>query len=97
MRGGKRVGAGRKEGSRNKKSVELEELMQDKFPDYDPVCAMAEIANDKKLTPSLRLSAHKEVAKYRRHQLKSIEVTGADGKDLITQTYVLPDGTKIKF
>ncbi|MCH7928628.1 MAG: hypothetical protein IID03_11735 [Candidatus Dadabacteria bacterium] len=92
MRGGKREGAGRKEGSRNKKSVELEELMQDKFPDYDPVCAMAEIANDKKVNISLRLAAHKEVAKYRRPQLKAIEVTGADGKDFVITgfDYILP-------
>lgn len=31
---------------------------------YDPVVAMIEIADDEKLSPAIRLSAHREVSKY---------------------------------
>lgn len=95
--GGKRDNAGRKEGSRNRKSLELETLLQKKFPNYDPVISMVEIANDKKVDMSLRLAAHKEIAKYLRPQLKAIELTGQGGKDLVKQYYKMSDGSVIEF
>jgi hypothetical protein len=67
---------GKPPGTINKANRALNELMAEKFPGYDPIVAMAEIANDDKNDIEIRLTAHKEVAKYTRPQLKSVEHTG---------------------
>lgn len=67
---------GRKKGVPNGERKDLFQILHDKFPGYNPVAAMAEMANDKKLDDNLRLQAHKEVAKYTFPQLKAIEVNG---------------------
>lgn len=68
--------SGRKKGTPNAERKELYTLLAKKFPGYNPVFAMAEIALDKKNLPDLRLQAHKEVAKYTFPQLKAVEVNG---------------------
>ena len=82
---------GRPKGSRNKRTVELVELLAERFPGYDPVAAMAEMANDPSLDDSLRLSASKEVAKYCRPQLKAIEHSTQAGGIALTWTTGVPD------
>jgi len=96
-KGGPRKGSGRKKGSVNKRSQELIDMIKKKYPRYDPVMAMIEITKKKNVKPELALQAHKEIAKYVRPQLRSIEVTGKDGEELKTQVYKLPDGTKVEF
>jgi len=95
--GGVRKGAGRKKGSVNKRSQELIDMIKKKYPRYDPIMAMIAIAKKKGVKDELKLQAHKEIAKYVRPQLRSIEVTGRDGEDLPPQVYILPDGTKVEF
>lgn len=65
---------GRLPGTPNKKSLEIRELIAQRYPDYHPVLALAEIAQDTSNEVSLRLQANKEVAKYVCPQLKSIEI-----------------------
>lgn len=67
---------GRKKGTPNGDRKELFDLMAEKFPNYHPVIAMAEIANDKKNDLLIRLTAHKEVSKYVAPQLKAVEHSG---------------------
>ena len=82
---------GRPKGSRNKRTAELAELLAKQFPGYDPVTAMAAMANDKSLDETLRLAANKEVAKYVRPQLKAIEhSTQGGGMNIVWSTGV-PD------
>ena len=74
--GGKRPNAGRKKGIPNfvkqiTKDVKTE--LAEKFPNYNPIVAMAEIANNTTLPIDIRLNAHKEVSKYFAPQLKAIE------------------------
>jgi len=64
---------GRKKGSPNKDKQELIDMIQEKFPEYHPLLAMAEIANDDKSDKNLQLQASKEVAKYIVPQLKSVD------------------------
>ena len=85
---------GRPKGSRNKRTVELVELLAERFPGYDPVAAMAEMANDTSLDDSLRLSASKEVAKYCRPQLKAIEHSTTGGGIELTWNTGVPDASK---
>jgi hypothetical protein len=61
----------------NKEKKELKEMMAERFPDYHPVIAMAEIANDELNDVDIRLTAHKEVSKYVAPQLKAIEISGS--------------------
>lgn len=75
MARGKKTG-GRIKGTPNAERKELVELLHSKYPGYDPVLAMAEIAHDKKNNSDLIFAAHKEVAKYTRPQLKAIEHSG---------------------
>lgn len=65
---------GREKGTPNRDTKEIAELLKEKYPDYHPIIALAEIANNKKNDLSLRLQANKEVAKYICPQLKSIDV-----------------------
>ncbi len=70
---GKKTG-GRVAGKPNKDKEELKQLMAKKHPNYNPVIALADIANDDSNDVNIRLQAHKEVAKYIEPQLKSSEV-----------------------
>lgn len=72
---GKKYG-GREKGTLNKNKQALHDRILAKYPDYDPVMAMVEIAKDKKNTVEIRLTAHKEVSKYIHSQLKAIEHSG---------------------
>lgn len=69
---------GREAGTPNKVSTSIADLIAAKYPDYHPVMALAEIANDKKQDINIRFHCHKEVAKYICPQLKSIEVKNED-------------------
>lgn len=62
---------GRQKGSHNKDKQELIDMIQEKFPNYHPLLALAELAQDKDKT--IRLNASKEVCKYIVPQLKSVD------------------------
>lgn len=66
---------GRQSGTPNADKKELSEMIAARFPDYHPVMAMVEMANDMKNEVTLRFQANKEVAKYVCPQLKSIDVS----------------------
>lgn len=66
---------GRQKGTPNKNKQALLEAIQDRFPEYHPVLAMAEIANDEKADPAMRFQAHKEVAQYIEPKRKAVETT----------------------
>ena len=65
---------GRKAGIPNNDKKELKDLLATKHPNYNPVIALADIANDDSNDINIRLQAHKEVAKYIEPQLKSSEL-----------------------
>ena len=67
---------GRRKGSLGKDKQALRDRLAEKFPGWDPVEAMAKVANDKSADPATRFQACKEVAQYIHPKLKSIEVSG---------------------
>jgi hypothetical protein len=79
-RGGRPKGlpktGGRKKGVQNQMQRDLAELLHESFPGYDPVHAMAAIANDERNDLTIRLQASKEVARYVRPALRSMEIKG---------------------
>lgn len=77
---------GDRSGIPNKNKQALIKLLESKYPDYHPVYELVDIAMDKENDVSIRLQANKEVAGYIVPKLKSIELTGADGQDLLPAT-----------
>ncbi len=72
-----------REGSPNKNKQALIKLLEIKYPGYHPITELVDIALDTENEVSIRLHANKEVAQYIVPKLKAIELTGADGKDLL--------------
>jgi len=70
-------------GSMNKNKQSLIKLLEARYPDYHPVTELVEIALDMTNDVNVRLNANDKVAQYIIPKLKAIELSGADGKDLI--------------
>ena len=60
----------------NKNKQALIALLEARYPGYQPVVSMAEIANDMDNDLQMRFNAHKEVAQYIVPKLKAVEHTG---------------------
>ncbi len=98
--GGKRQGAGRPKGSRNKYNCEMEHLLKTRMrelghDDYDPVVSMAEIGMDPSVSIDLRFKAHAEVAQYVRAKKRSNDL---EVKEQQTAVTISPEkrGARIK-
>lgn len=72
---------GRQKGTPNKPKQALLETIQAKYPDYHPVIAMAEIANDPNKPDDMRFMAHKEIAQYIEPKRKAVEMDANIGGD----------------
>lgn len=72
----KEPGSGRKKGTPNRDNVAIRERIAKKYRGYDPILAMATIANDAKMPVEIRLSAHKEIAQYLEPKRKAVEISG---------------------
>ena len=69
----------------DKKKKELLEKIEDKYPGWNAVMAMIEIANDLSVDIAIRLNAMKAVAAYTNQQLKAVEHSGnIDSIQIIT-------------
>ena len=66
---------GRSKGTPNKNKQELINRIESEFPGYDPVLSMVAIARDENTPLELRITCHKEVAKYTHPQRKAVEMT----------------------
>lgn len=69
---------GRMPGTPNANKKELSTMILEKYPNYHPVMALVDIANNSELDIILRFQANKEVAKYLCPQLKSIDISSED-------------------
>jgi len=56
----------------------LRDKVNDAVPGYDPIVAIAEIANDQSTPVAVRLECHRDVAKYMVPQVKAVEITSDD-------------------
>lgn len=64
---------GREVGTPNKGKQSLMELIESKYPNYNPVMALCDIANDSEVDIKLRIYCNKEVARYTHAPLKATE------------------------
>ena len=65
----KPINSGRKKGTPNKNTQELKNRIENEYPDYDPILSMVAIGNDPETPLELKITCHKEVAKYFRYKL----------------------------
>ena len=84
---------GRTKGTPNRDKQALRELLSSLYPDYDPILAMVEMANDEALEPSMRLDCHKTIANYIHPKMRSIEHIIEDEPQPISITIVKPEST----
>lgn len=77
MRGGKRLGAGRKPGSPNKATAAREKAIRESG--LTPLDYMLKLMRNSKLDLDARLEAAKAAAPYVHPKLNSIEFTGPEG------------------
>lgn len=82
---------GRLPGTPNKKSLAIRELLAQKYPGYNPVLSLVEIAQDPGNEITIRLQAHKEVAKYMAPQLKAIEIRDENEDEVKIVVVRVPD------
>ena len=64
---------GRQKGTPNKNRAALIERLSEHFPNYDPVIALAELAQDASVDLSVRLDCHKTLANYLYPKMRSVE------------------------
>lgn len=89
---GKGLEPGRKYGSVSRRTIELRERlqahMQTKYniENYDPVIALAEMAEDTTAPLDLRAACHKAILPYVHAQIKAIELSGPDGGAIEVKT-----------
>ena len=84
---------GRTKGTPNRDKQALRERLSSLYPDYDPILAMVEMANDEALEPSMRLDCHKTIANYIHPKMRSIEHIIEDEPQPISITIVKPEST----
>lgn len=86
-------GQGRKKGSKNKRTDELHRLVDEKYPGWNPVVALLDIAHDDEVDISLRAKCINEAASYLYPKLRSVDVTGEmDLAGTVTVNLGKPDG-----
>jgi hypothetical protein len=64
---------GRQKGTPNRNRVALLEKLATAFPEYDPLLALAELAQDDEVDLSVRLDCHKTLATYLYPKMRSVD------------------------
>ena len=72
-------GPGRPRGSKNKVKVRLEDAIRKRYPNYNPIFRLIDLADDPESSRELQMSCHATVAKYIHPQLRAVEVKGDSG------------------
>jgi hypothetical protein len=84
---------GRTKGTPNRDKQVIRDRLSSLYPEYDPILAMVEMANDESLEPSMRLDCHKTIANYIHPKMRSIEHIIEDEPQSISITIVKPEST----
>ena len=81
--------SGRKKGTPNKRTKNLIELIESKYPKFDPVISLIEIAIDNETPLDLKVNCLKEIAKYIHPQRKAVEVSTNPNDEISTKVIFL--------
>jgi len=88
IKGGKRPGAGRKAGTPNKRTAEIQQAVEESG--LTPLEYMLSVMRDPLQDAHRRLTAAQAAAPYVHAKLSSVELSGKDGAELFT-------GIKVEF
>lgn len=66
---------GRIKGTPNKRTQDLIDLIQEKYPDFDPILSLIDISLNDDTPLDIKVTCLKEVAKYIHPQRKAVEVS----------------------
>lgn len=80
---------GRKKGTPNKKTKILSELIANKYPTFNPVLKLIEIALTDNVDLNIRVAILKEIATYMYPKMKPTEYKTEENNDLSTMTAFL--------
>jgi len=69
---------GRTAGAPNKNKGRLLRMIQEEFPNYNPLIELVRLAHAEESTTGERITCHKEVAQYVNPKLKAVEVTQSE-------------------
>ena len=89
---------GRKKGTPNKDKQVLRDKLKESFPDYDPILAMAEMAQDTSLEASIRVTCHKSVAEYTYPKMRPVDCHEEEDSPPLDVTFIVEppdDSTRI--
>lgn len=85
---------GRKKGVTNKNIIpgfsrkDLQQEVKNKYPGFNPVVELVKMFKNRKLEPTIRLTALKEATTYLFPKLKAVEITGENGDAVQTNLMV---------
>lgn len=80
---------GREKGTPNKRTQELIDLINAKYPNFDPILSLIDISLDNNTPLDIKVNCLKEVAKYIHPQRKAVEVSASNQADASTQIIFL--------
>jgi len=66
-------GAGQKPGTPNKKTNDIIELINIRYPNFNPILSMIKISQDQNIDINIRVSCLKEISNYMFPKRKSVE------------------------
>lgn len=89
MQGGKREGAGRPPGSRNKRTLAVLEKLEGVDPGYCPISELAKIALDPETPLPIRVDCHKTIASYTTPKIKPFETLGFEHHNGMTEDWMV--------
>lgn len=81
--------SGRKKGTPNKRTQNLIELIEKKFPNFDPIISLIEISQDNETPLELKVNCLKEIAKYIHPQRKAVEIAANSDNEISTKVIFL--------
>lgn len=85
----KTPGSGRKKGTPNKRTKNLIELIESKYPDFDPIISLIEISQDIETPLDIKVNCLKEIAKYIHPQRKAVEIATNPDDEISTKVIFL--------
>ena len=81
---------GRQKGTPNKNRTALLAKLDDSFPNYDPLLALVELAQDGSVDLSVRLDCHKTLANYLYPKMRSVDWIDENGTQPILIQVIEP-------
>lgn len=81
---------GRKAGTPNRKTNDVIELINNKYPNFNPILSLIEISQDQNIDLNIRTSCLKEIASYMFPKRKAIEIDANVNQEVVSNNEISP-------